>query len=283
LVRRILNMSSRLEWDPHVSSVLTDYLARMMDAGYNEHYRKVTIERALAIFDQMKQNEIDGVQPVNRPKDWQLTERQKKKKRKERNWATRGGFIAPIIIPSTPNSELLKMLRDVAKSEAEPGLKFRIVERGGVTVKRQVQSSNPTGQLGCQSGDCPACQGGRGQGGNCRRSNVQYKFTCNLCPENDKHVYIGETARNLYTRGREHMANFGARNRESFIRNHQTDKHHGMDADFSATVMESFRDSLSRQVSEGVHIRRSPDTVLNSKSEWHQPALWRVRSEVTRD
>ena len=185
LVRRILNMSSRLEWDPHVASVLTDYLARMMDAGYNEHYRKVTIERALAIFDQMKQNEIDGVQPVNRPKDWQLAERQKKKKRKERNWATRWGFIAPIIIPSTPNSELLKMLRDVAKSEAEPGLKFRIVERGGVTVKRQVQSSNPTGQLGCQSGDCPACQGGRGQGGNCRRSNVQYKFTCNLCPEND--------------------------------------------------------------------------------------------------
>ena len=34
LVRRILNMSSRLEWDPHVASVLTDYLARMMDAGY---------------------------------------------------------------------------------------------------------------------------------------------------------------------------------------------------------------------------------------------------------
>jgi hypothetical protein len=79
------------------------------------------------------------------------------------------------------------------------------------------------------------------------------------------------------------MANFGAINRESFIRNHQTDKHHGMNADFSAAVMESFKDSLARQVREGVHIRRSPDTVLNSKSEWHQPALWRVRSEVTRD
>ena len=145
LVRRILNTSSRLEWDPHVASVLTDYLARMMNAGYNEYYRKVTLDRALAIYDRMKQNENDGIQPVNRPKDWQLKERRKKKTRKERCWATRGGYIAPIIIPSTPNSELLKMLREVAGAEAEPGLKFKIVERGGVTVKRQVQNSNPTG------------------------------------------------------------------------------------------------------------------------------------------
>ena len=254
-----------------------------MIAGYHENYRKVALERAMAIIDKMKQNEAEGVQPLHRPKDWNVAQRKKQKARKQRNWATKGGFIAPIIIPSTPNSELLNILKEVAKSEAEPGLKFRVVERGGVPVKRQVQNANPTGQMGCQSIDCPACHWGRGQGGNCRRSNVSYEFCCNLCPENDKHVYIGETARNLYSRGKEHVANLGSGNKESFMKKHQIEKHNGVEAEFSAKVTGSFRDCLTRQVSEGVQIRRSNCTVLNSKSEWHQPALWRVRTEITRD
>ena len=270
-------------WDNHVSPVLMDYLARMMEAGYNEHYRKVTLERALAVFDKMKEKENEGIQPINRPKDWNLADRRKQKNRKQRSWGTRGGFIAPIIIPSTPNSELLKMMREVARTESEPGLRFKIVERGGTTIKRQVQNSNSTGQLGCQSGDCPACQGGRGQGGNCRRSNVQYEFACNLCPEERKHVYIRETARNLYTRGKEHASNFAARNKESFMKKHQEEQHHGAEANFTATVTGRFTDCLSRQVSEGVQIRRSKHTVLNSKTEWHQPALWRIRSEIVSD
>ena len=64
---------------------------------------------------------------------------------------------------------------------------------------------------------------------------------------------------------------------------HQTEKHHGAEADFAAKVTSSFRDCLSRQVSEGVYIRRSEYEVLNSKAEWHQPALWRLRSELTKE
>ena len=48
-------------------------------------------------------------------------------------------------------------------------------------------------------------------------------------------------------------------------------------------VIGCFKDSFSRQISEGVHIRRSSYDVLNSKAEWHQPALWRVRNELTTD
>jgi hypothetical protein len=96
-------------------------------------------------------------------------------------------------------------------------------------------------------------------------------------------ISVGETARNLYTRGKEHISNYEARNRESFMKNHQQEKHHGADADFSAEVTGRFKDCLSRQVSEGVHIRRSQHVFLNSKSEWHQPALWRIRSEIVSD
>ena len=70
---------------------------------------------------------------------------------------------------------------------------------------------------------------------------------------------------------------------DSFIEKHQNEKHGGIPADFTAKVTASFQDCLSRQVSEGVHIRRSGPGVLNSKSEWHQPSLWRVQSEVVRN
>ena len=61
-----------------------------------------------------------------------------------------------------------------------------------------------------------------------------------------------------------------------FIKQHQDEHHYGMEADFGAKVTGSFRDALSRQVSEGVFIRRGGKSILNNKSEWHQPALWRV-------
>ena len=89
----------------------------------------------------------------------------------------------------------------------------------------------------------------------------------------------------LHTRGREHIDKYQSvkRNPDSFIKKHQLEKHSDLPADFSAKVTGSFRDCLTRQISEGVHIRRCDGTVLNSKSEWHQPPLWRVQSEVIRD
>ena len=73
------------------------------------------------------------------------------------------------------------------------------------------------------------------------------------------------------------------RNPDSFIKKHQLEKHSDLPAEFSAKVTGSFRDCLTRQISEGVHIRSCDGTVLNSKSEWHQPPLWKVQSEVIRD
>ena len=64
---------------------------------------------------------------------------------------------------------------------------------------------------------------------------------------------------------------------------HQQDQHHGAQADFKASVKYRFKDCLSRQIAEGVAIRRCDKIVLNSKAEWHQPAIWRVRSELSRE
>ena len=106
-----------------------------------------------------------------------------------------------------------------------------------------------------------------------------------MCSEYEICTYVGETARNLYTRGREHVSKYQSRKTrgESFIATHQDQKHTGLPADFKAEVMGTFKDCLSRQVSEGVHIRRGGQDILNTKSEWHQPALWRVQSELRRE
>jgi hypothetical protein len=64
---------------------------------------------------------------------------------------------------------------------------------------------------------------------------------------------------------------------------HQTDKHSGVEPEFKAKVKYCFQDCLSRQVAEGVCIRRCQIEILNTKTEWHQPSLWRVRNELSRE
>ena len=68
----------------------------------------------------------------------------------------------------------------------------------------------------------------------------------------------------------------------SFIVKHQTTVHQGEEAQFKAKVTASTRDCLTRQVKEAVQIRRSKVPVLNAKTEWHQPALFRIQSEIER-
>ena len=154
-----------------------------------------------------------------------------------------------------------------------------IVEIGGKTVKRIVQRPNPTATEGCDDQNCIACKDGRGRGGSCRKNNVTYEVECNLC-QGDRSVYIGESARNLYTRGSEHKQKYDSNSEGSFLTKHQQEKHRGMAAEFAAKVTGTYRDCLSRQISEGVFIRRCDAMLMNTKSEWHQPPIWRVQSEL---
>ena len=51
-------------------------------------------------------------------------------------------------------------------------------------------------------------------------------------------------------------------------------------------LIKSFKDPLSRQISEGVYIFKTQDNenikLLNSKSEWRQPSLIEMRSDIVR-
>ena len=79
ILRRLLNSSTRLNWERDVAPVVTEYMGRMAVAGYTEKFRKNTLERGIRIYDQMVKNDKDGVQPMYRPKDWQKVERRKRR------------------------------------------------------------------------------------------------------------------------------------------------------------------------------------------------------------
>ena len=72
------------------------------------------------------------------------------------------------------------------------------------------------------------------------------------------------------------------RNNENLLKinNHQLEKHNGEEADFNFKILKSFKDPLSRQIFEGVQIRRATGEVLNSKLEYYQQATYTVRKET---
>ena len=114
-----------------------------------------------------------------------------------------------------------------------------------------LQRPNPSASDGCGKEECTMCSQ-PGGGKMCHKLNAVYKYECNL----DGFSYIGETSRNFFSRNQEHEENYLNKRPESFINNHQAEMHGGQDPDFKYSVLKTFKDPLSRQICEGVQIRR---------------------------
>ena len=61
---------------------------------------------------------------------------------------------------------------------------------------------------------------------------------------------------------------------------HQVERHNGNPVEFKMNVIKAFKDPLSRQVTEAVLIKNHTGTLMNSKAEFHQPPLVRIRTEL---
>ena len=77
--------------------------------------------------------------------------------------------------------------------------------------------------------------------------------------------------------------NNGKQNDNSFMKKHMEEHHEGMQSNFKAKVTHANKDCLTRQIREGVLIRKGGPIIMNTKSEWHQPSLYRVHSEIVKD
>ena len=278
------------------------------------------LKAALATYDGKLAADESGERPLNRPPGYQREARRKAKKAKRRNWATRGGYVAPVIVPCTPNSVLARRMR-AANPEKDPKLRLRVVERGGRPVGRMIMgNTNPTKSKNCFREDCGVCDqhqhdnagagdgdtgAGRGEarGLPCSVSNITYKYVCGTpvqrnVSENENEdtpalnevcgaTYFGETSKNMYTRDStkgNHRDLYNSGSNKSFMKKHQDAKHNGEPEKFKCVVMKKFRDPLTRMVSESLNIANNMNAVelCNSKAEYHQPQIVRVSREVQR-
>ena len=79
------------------------------------------------MYDSKLEKDLTDETPLNRPSGYKKVERRREKKKKKRNW-TGGDYIAPIIVPATPNSELAKRLQKVANEESDWKIRLRVVQ-----------------------------------------------------------------------------------------------------------------------------------------------------------
>ena len=99
---------------------------------------------------------------------------------------------------------------------------MKVVERAGKSIKSQLQSSYPFKEKKCVN-NCFVClSNGKG---NCRKSNVNYEIVCTR--QGCEYVYIGETGRNAFCRGREHLKGMEKKCDDSVLIEHIREAHEG--------------------------------------------------------
>ena len=153
----------------------------------------------------------------------------------------------------------------------------KVVETGGKSLKQHLVRMDLTG---CFYPDCYLCQSGEG-GASHTRSGVHYSGTCNLCADQNLVArYDGESGRSGYLRTRQHKADIEhGRTSNAFAKHLELyhPDHVGDPTAFKFKSEQVFKKCLERQVTEGINITNSTaDILLNSKSEYHQPAVTRV-------
>ena len=101
---------------------------------------------------------------------------------------------------------------------------------------------------------------------------MTYKITCIECQAE----YKGETARNMYVRGKEHLDAFQKRLASSFMWEHCVNVHQSQQVQFRMQQTGAFSKPLARQITEAVQISNFEGDGLNRKYEWRQPAVARA-------
>ena len=150
--------------------------------------------------------------------------------------------------------------------------RIKVVSKSGMKLVHLLEKKNPFAK-NCEK-DCPPCEN-KGENvtkiTNCKVNNICYEASCDSCQKlGIKRTYIGETARNLHIRSKEHYADMRL-NKKSWMKNHIDDEHEGKseEVNFSWKVLKKHNKPLQRQLHEAVRIKnKTEEESLNSKSEY---------------
>ena len=228
--------------------------------------------------------------PINRPKGTLEQQEAKRVKKKSTNWFSKGQnqqdlkYSTTLFVPPTPGSALARELRR-AERENNQGRTWgvKIVERRGTTISNILCRSYPWATTTCQSSNCFPCTSAapnKQPKVSCRAPGIAYRVDCLSCQATgSSSCYEGESGRNGYTRGLEHLEAIRTNSKSNPLSTHQAQFHRGKAPRFRMTILKTFRDSLSRQIEEAKRIEESAGTctlTMNSRSEWRSTQLPQV-------
>ena len=282
-IRRLRNTSRELPWDLK-AQILSEFSNKMMISGYSEQFRLEVIQSAVRGFEKQCEKADKGIAPLHRPREFQTEQRWKKKHMTKTAWYRPNNAVC--FIPATPGGVLARQIQVIMNEEARRiGMSVRVVETGGKSLKQHLVKTDLTGCIypNLPKDPCFLCEAGV-KGGSHTKSGVHYSGQCLLCEESGiVSKYDGESGRNGYWRCTKFHKKEIIENKESnaFAKHLQLfhPERIGDPSVFKLKVESTFSKPLERQVTEGIAITNSTaNNIMNSKSEYHQPAVPRVQT-----
>ena len=245
VIRRMSNISEMLPQEER-NNVIRDFLEKLRRSGYSREQSRTILQAGLRGYEYRRRQAAEGGVPIHRGKHQTQQGRAVRKMLEKANWykhktrqdtnmnqqdtegqTTQGNKFGRkrtemmqdqekkgtqpatvMFVPRTLGGKLLTKLR-----EEEEGLaritkkKVRLVEEAGVKLRETLCRSDPWEGTPCLRPKCTTCSEDWGRPGSCRTRSMVYENVCVPCRA-DKRVtrYVGETARTLYERGKEHAA-----------------------------------------------------------------------------
>ena len=255
-------------------------MLRLKYSGYGEKYRTEVLESAYKTFEKQLERERNNICPLYRPKGFRENERKSKKNIKKVSWQKPNDTV--LFVPPTPNSELANKIKKITEETKRTyGLKVKVVERAGKKIQNMLPGLQT--DTNCERGDCIVHQHSNSEKKlDCNIEGIVYQGICRKCKENGiSSVYIGETSRSMYVRGKEHLNAIGnpTNHKHNAFAKHIIEQHSDEreDVKFDIDIIGSFKRPLQRQIREGVEIINCKgDIIMNSKIDHFQPAINRM-------
>ena len=200
---------------------MSKFMKKPTNGGYNHQYRLEVLKSVLKAYKVILAKDRSGEVPMYRSWDYDREERDIKKAKKVYSWYKSGGRYDSVMMVPATGSELRRGVEERLTVDD----KVRVVEMTGerlVSVLKRVINSGE--KVMCAREDCLlCCSEGRGS---CSAARVVYEIKCKECDKTEfKAVYVGETARTAYPRGKEHVDNRDKE--ESMMRKHEVEVHGG--------------------------------------------------------
>ena len=142
-VRRLRNTSRNTDWSVK-ADILSQFCNKMYVSGYPKKYRLEVIQAAVGCYNKQCERADQGVRPLHRGRNFQKEFRWKTKALSKTTWFRPNNSVG--FIPATPGGLLAKEIQKVVPEESSRlGLRAKIVEKGGTSLKNELVKMDITG------------------------------------------------------------------------------------------------------------------------------------------